>query len=119
MMSCDTMQVKVGTEQVINWRLGVNYNDVTIKTGMGVVFRWDDSVAHNLIEMTSRDAVTDCNFVGDNSVLLGKVELLVLELCDNKDNKIIETINFIVIKIIVFYYRDNSKFLYIPQKQIH
>ena len=34
-----------------------------------------------------------------------------IELCDNLDNKIIETINFIVIKIIVFYYRDNSKFL--------
>jgi len=78
MMSCDAMQVKVGTEQVINWRLGVNYSDVTINTGMGIVFRWDDSVAHNLIEMTSCDAVTDCNFVGDNSVLLGKVELLVL-----------------------------------------
>ena len=32
-------------------------------------------------------------------------------LCDNLDNKIIEIINFIKIKIIVFYYRDNSKFL--------
>ena len=74
MMSCDAIQVKVGTEQVINWRLGVNYNDVTINTGMGIVFRWDGSVAHNLIEMTSRDAVIDCNFVGDNSVLLGKVK---------------------------------------------
>ena len=34
-----------------------------------------------------------------------------LELCDNLDNKIIEPKNFIMIKIIVFYYRDNSKFL--------
>ena len=34
-----------------------------------------------------------------------------VELCDNLDNKIIETINFIVIKIMVFYYRDNGKFL--------
>ena len=34
-----------------------------------------------------------------------------LELCDNLDNKIIETINFIMIKIIAFYYRNNNKFL--------
>ena len=34
-----------------------------------------------------------------------------LELCDDLDNKIIEIINFIMIKIIVFYYRDNSKIL--------
>ena len=40
-----------------------------------------------------------------------------LELCDNLDNKIIKTINFIVIKIIIFYYRDNSKFLDITQKE--
>ena len=30
---------------------------------------------------------------------------------DNLDNKIIKIINFIKIKIMVFYYRDNSKFL--------
>lgn len=66
-------QVKVGTEYIINWRLGVNYNDTTISIGTGVVFRWDGSIAHNLIEMTSRDAVTDCKFVGDNSVAFGKV----------------------------------------------
>ena len=40
-----------------------------------------------------------------------------VELCDNLDNKIIETVNFIVIKIMNFYYRDNSKFLFISQKQ--
>ena len=34
-----------------------------------------------------------------------------VELCDNLDNKIIKIINFIKIKIMVFYYRDNSKFL--------
>ena len=34
-----------------------------------------------------------------------------VELCDNLNIKIIESINFIVIKIIVFYYCDNSKFL--------
>ena len=37
--------------------------------------------------------------------------ILKLELCDNLDNKIIELINFIKIKIIVFDYHDNSKFL--------
>ena len=81
MMSCDVIQVKVGTEHIINWRLGVNYNDITISTGTGVVFRWDGSIAHNLIEMTSHDAVTDCKFVGDNSVALGKVQNFVLISC--------------------------------------
>lgn len=66
-------QVKVGTEHIINWRLGVNYNDITINVGAGIVFRWDGSIAHNLIEMTSHDAVTDCKFVEDDAVLLGKV----------------------------------------------
>ena len=42
-----------------------------------------------------------------------KVDVL-LELCNNLD-KIIEIMNFIKIKIIAFYYRDNSEF---HQKQI-
>ena len=66
-------QVKVGTEHLINWRLGVTYSNVNINVGEGLVFRWDGSIKHNLIEMKSRDAVTDCTFVGDDSVLLGKV----------------------------------------------
>ena len=41
---------------------------------------------------------------------------LKVELCNNLDNKIIESINFIVIKITVFYYRDNSKLLYVTPK---
>ena len=40
-----------------------------------------------------------------------EINIFKLELCDNLDNKIIETVNFIVIKIMNFYYRDNSKFL--------
>ena len=39
------------------------------------------------------------------------IRKFLIELCDNLDNKIIETVNFIVIKIMNFYYRDNSKFL--------
>ena len=66
----------MGTEHVINWRLGVNYNNITVIIGTGIVFRWDGSIAHNLIEMTSHDAVTDCKFVGDNSVALGKVNII-------------------------------------------
>ena len=54
----------------------MNYNDITVTIGTGIVFRWDGSIAHNLIEMTSPDAVTDCKFVGDNSIALGKVNTL-------------------------------------------
>ena len=54
----------------------MNYNDITITVGTGLVFRWDGSIAHNLIEMTSRDAVTDCTFVEDDSLALGKVGIL-------------------------------------------
>lgn len=70
-------QVKVGNEHIINWRLGVNYNDITVAIGTGIVFRWDGSIVHNLIEMTSRNAVTDCKFVGGNSAALGKVSSIV------------------------------------------
>ena len=74
-MTSHHIQVKVGTEHIVNWRLGVTYNDITITMGTGVVFRWDGSIPHNLIEMTSQDAVTSCAFVGDNAVALGKVKL--------------------------------------------
>ena len=79
-------QVKVGNEHVVNWRLGTNYNDVTINIGTGIVFKWDGSIAHNLIEMTSRDAVTDCMFVGDDSVMLGKVNKCILHTRFDKKN---------------------------------
>ena len=51
------------------------------------------------------------NFQVKNKILEKQNLLSLVELCDNLDNKIIEIINFIKIKIMVFYYRDNSKFL--------
>ena len=39
-----------------------------------------------------------------------------IERCDNLDDKIIEMINFIKIKDIFLFYRDDSKFLYITSK---
>jgi len=69
------LQVKVGTEHIVDWRLGTTYDDITITVKTGVVFRWDGSIPHNLIEMTSHDAVASCAFVGSNAAALGKVSI--------------------------------------------
>ena len=69
---------------------------------------------HNHLTSATASCVLS-NLLGFNLLGLAfsntKKNMHVLELCDNLDNKIIETVNFIVIKIMNFYYRDNIKFL--------
>ena len=58
---------------VINWQLG-NHADVTLTEGGGLLFQWNGPIPHNVIEMTSKESITDqCLFVGSTSQQLGKV----------------------------------------------
>lgn len=58
---------------MINWRIG-EHRDVTIAEGTGLLFHWDDSIPHNVFEMsTAITSQEECQFVGDTSDKLGKV----------------------------------------------
>lgn len=64
-------KVQVGNIRVIDWRLGVEYPDLTIPEGTGLIFRWSGSY-HNLLEMSS-PIESDCKFVNSNAFTLGQV----------------------------------------------
>ena len=69
------MQVNVGDVVVIDWKVG-EHNDINITEGGGVVFKWNDVVPHNVIEMTSKESVSEtCAYVGENASALGKVRI--------------------------------------------
>ena len=66
-------QIEVGDVEVIDWHIR-EYSDLTISEGTGLLFQWDDSVPHNLFEMTTAvSSVEECQFVGDSADTLGKV----------------------------------------------
>lgn len=49
----------------IDWRLGIDYSDVTILQGTGLLFSWSGAIKHNLVEMMSEDSISsDCTHVG-------------------------------------------------------
>ena len=63
---------------MIDWHIG-EHQDVTITEGSGLSFKWEGSIPHNVIEMTSKESVTsDCLFVSSATVT-GKVTLLLVE----------------------------------------
>ena len=63
--------MQVGNVHVIEWRLGVEYPDLIIPEGTGLVFRWSGSY-HNLLEMSS-PVESDCKFVNSDAFMLGQV----------------------------------------------
>ena len=48
----------------IDWRLGVEYSNVTITKGTGLLFSWSGTVKHNLVEMMSESSISHCTHVG-------------------------------------------------------
>ena len=51
----------MGNIEVIEWRV-TTYADITIPEGTGLLFHWDGSVYHDLIEMqTAANSPADCN----------------------------------------------------------
>lgn len=64
-------QVRAGQQVIIDWRIG-QHDDMTILRGTGLLFRWSDSIEHNLIEMSDPLSVRDCSFVRENNI--GKVK---------------------------------------------
>ena len=67
------IQIQAVDVEVINWHIG-EHRDLMISEGTGLLFRWDDSVPHNLFEMSTAIAsAEDCQFAGDLADELGKV----------------------------------------------
>lgn len=67
------VQVQVGNVEVIEWRIR-QHSDLTISASTGLLFQWDDSVPHNIFEMsTAVTSADECRFVGDSAYELGKV----------------------------------------------
>ena len=67
------LQVQVGNVEVIEWHIR-EHSDLTISESTGLLFQWDDSVPHNLFEMsTAVTSADECRFVGDSAYELGKV----------------------------------------------
>lgn len=52
----------VGSEVVIEWRLGRVYNHVSIAYGTGIRFQWSGGlgVYHDVVELASKDAYEEC-----------------------------------------------------------
>ena len=66
-------QVQVGNVEMIEWRIG-EHSHLTISESTGLLFQWDDSVPHNIFEMsTAVTSAEECLFVGDSAYELGKV----------------------------------------------
>lgn len=57
-------QISVGNTVKIDWRLGVDYSNLTISEGTGLLFSWSGTVKHNLVEMMSESSVSHCMNVG-------------------------------------------------------
>ena len=58
---------------MIDWHIGT-HNDLIINEDTGLLFQWDDSVPHNIFEMsTAITSANECQFVGDSAYELGKV----------------------------------------------
>ena len=67
------IQVQVGNIEVIEWHIR-QHSDLTISASTGLLFQWDDSVPHNIFEMSTAVASADeCRFVSDSAYELGKV----------------------------------------------
>lgn len=67
------LQVQVGSVEVIEWHIR-QHSDLTISATTGLLFQWDDSVPHNIIEIsTAVTSADECRFVGDSAYELGKV----------------------------------------------
>lgn len=67
------IQVQVGNIEVIEWHIR-QHSDLTISASTGLLFQWDDSVPHNIFEMSTVVASADeCRFVSDSAYELGKV----------------------------------------------
>ena len=64
----------MGEMEVIEWRYGTAYRDLTISEGTGLLFRWNGPFTHNVIEMASPlSASPECKFVNLDSKELGQV----------------------------------------------
>lgn len=66
-----TIQVQIGNVQVVEWRVGTPYEDLTLPEGTGIIFRWSGSY-HNLLEISS-PVENNCKFVNKDSFQLGQV----------------------------------------------
>ena len=72
------MQVQVGDIEVIEWHIG-EHTDLTISESTGLLFQWDESVPHNVFQMTTAVLSADeCQFAGDMADKLGKVCMYVV-----------------------------------------
>lgn len=70
-------QVQVGDVEVIEWHIR-QHSDLTISASTGLLFQWDDSVPHNIFEVsTAVTSADECQFVGDSVYELGKVSRLI------------------------------------------
>ena len=55
----------IGNTHVIEWGI-MEYSDITITEGTGLLFQWDGAVPQNVVEMASEASVgEDCMFVGE------------------------------------------------------
>lgn len=52
----------VGSERVIDWRLGQVYNSMSILYGTGLRFQWSSGpgVYHDVVEVASEEALEEC-----------------------------------------------------------
>ena len=76
-IDCSHSQVQVGNVEVIEWHIR-QHSDLTISASTGLLFQWDDSVPHNIFEVsTAVTSADECQFVGDSAYELGKVSRLI------------------------------------------
>ena len=52
----------VGSEYVIDWRLGEEYSPISIPHGTGLRFQWSTGpgVFHDVVELASKEALEKC-----------------------------------------------------------
>eukprot|EP00117_Sycon_ciliatum_P037364 scpid335/ scgid27970/ Fibrocystin-L; Polycystic kidney and hepatic disease 1-like protein 1 len=68
------LQVVVGHQQSIAWKIGTQYSDISVSKGTGLRFTWDTSqtsgTLHNLVELKNRPALDECDTSGTGDSVL-------------------------------------------------
>ena len=57
------LQVTVGDVVRINWELGVDYEDIVIAEGTGLLFEWSSPFVHNLYQIRPVANIDVCSFI--------------------------------------------------------
>lgn len=62
-----SLQVQYGSEHVVEWGVGRDYDDVMISSGTSLLFKWSSDTRHNVVELRSIPSMDVCDFTSSES----------------------------------------------------